>query len=91
MNVTGKLRGQISKENICVAVRNSTKKRLKPLLAYPEALPGAEGGIRSGLFLDIRGCPSCGFSRDFTFVVVFDCSLMVVGVPVNFPVSFGIP
>jgi hypothetical protein len=59
------------------------KKRLKRLHCWLEALESAEGGIRSGLFLEVPGRPSCGFSSGYAFVTVFGCSLMFIGVPVN--------
>jgi len=50
---------------------------------------GAEGGIRPGVFLGVPGRPSCGLQSHFAFVYVCDCSPMVAGIPVNFPVKTG--
>jgi|GEM_PF-4343348 len=49
---------------------------------------GVRRGIRSVLFLDAPGYPSCGFQRGFTSIAVFRCSLMTAGVPVKIPVTF---
>ena len=47
----------------------------------------AERGTRRTVFLDVLGCPPSGFESDLMFVDVRDCSLKVVGVPVNVPVK----
>src|SRR5260370_17245467 len=48
---------------------------------------GVEGGIRSGLFLDVPARSSCGLWRGFTFPYIRGRSLRVGGVPVNFSVK----
>lgn len=48
---------------------------------------GAEGEIRGTSSVGVPGYPSSGFSGSLTFANVRGCSLMVVGVPVNVPVS----
>ncbi len=51
---------------------------------------GAEGGIRHRLSMAVRGRHPGGLESGFLFTGVRDCTLMFVGVPVNFPVKNGL-
>ena len=47
----------------------------------------AEGGIRPGLFVAVRGRPPSGSWSGVLFTDICDCTLKSIGVPVNFPVK----